>query len=303
MRSITCAWIVTSSAVVGSSAISSFGLERERHRDHHALAHAAAELVRVGLQPALGVRRCPTIPSSSPARARPAPWSMLLVRAASPRSAACRSVSTGLRLVSGSWKTIAMSVPRTLQHLGCRADPAATARRTRCGRPRSARPAAGSSRVIARLVTLLPQPDSPTRPSVSPASISKLHAVDGVDRRLVRPEAHDQVLDGKQGHRSSAPSHRLTRGSSASRSPSPMKLIDSTAIAMAAPARSTTTASGSGRRRRWRPEQVTAPARHPAAGCPGPGRQPRLDDHRFRHAEAGERPPAGPSRWAGCGAG
>jgi hypothetical protein len=40
--------MVTSSAVVGSSAISSFGLAGERHGDHHALAHAARELVRIG---------------------------------------------------------------------------------------------------------------------------------------------------------------------------------------------------------------------------------------------------------------
>ena len=40
-RSRTCAWIVTSSAVVGSSAISSSGSKGERHRDHHALTHAS----------------------------------------------------------------------------------------------------------------------------------------------------------------------------------------------------------------------------------------------------------------------
>ena len=44
-----CAWIVTSSAVVGSSAISSFGSHGERHRDHRALPHAAGELVRIVL--------------------------------------------------------------------------------------------------------------------------------------------------------------------------------------------------------------------------------------------------------------
>ena len=48
-RSRICAWMVTSSAVVGSSAISSFGLQAMRHRDHHALAHAAGELVREGV--------------------------------------------------------------------------------------------------------------------------------------------------------------------------------------------------------------------------------------------------------------
>ena len=49
------AWVVTSSAVVGSSAISSFGSLRERHRDHRPLAHAARELVRVVVDPASGV--------------------------------------------------------------------------------------------------------------------------------------------------------------------------------------------------------------------------------------------------------
>ena len=42
-----CAWIDTSSAVVGSSATISFGSAGERERDHDALAHAAGELVRV----------------------------------------------------------------------------------------------------------------------------------------------------------------------------------------------------------------------------------------------------------------
>jgi hypothetical protein len=42
-RSRICAWIVTSSAVVGSSAISSAGLAGQRHGDHHPLAHAAGQ--------------------------------------------------------------------------------------------------------------------------------------------------------------------------------------------------------------------------------------------------------------------
>ena len=43
-----CAWIVTSSAVVASSAISRRGLQGEGDGDHHPLAHAAGELVRIG---------------------------------------------------------------------------------------------------------------------------------------------------------------------------------------------------------------------------------------------------------------
>jgi hypothetical protein len=47
--------MVTSSAVVGSSAISSLRLAGQRHGDHHALAHAARQLVRKGRQPPGGV--------------------------------------------------------------------------------------------------------------------------------------------------------------------------------------------------------------------------------------------------------
>ena len=72
-RSRICAWIVTSSAVVGSSAIRSFGLAGERDRDHHALAHAAGELVwvrRRARAPDSGCR--PVLNSSRRARGLPA---------------------------------------------------------------------------------------------------------------------------------------------------------------------------------------------------------------------------------------
>ena len=42
-----CAWMDTSSAVVGSSATMSLGSAARARRNHHALAHAAGELVRV----------------------------------------------------------------------------------------------------------------------------------------------------------------------------------------------------------------------------------------------------------------
>ncbi len=47
MRSRICACTVTSSAVVGSSANSSVGPHAKRDGDHHPLAHAAGQLVRV----------------------------------------------------------------------------------------------------------------------------------------------------------------------------------------------------------------------------------------------------------------
>ena len=52
-RSRICAWMVTSSAVVGSSAIRMPGIAGERHGDHDALAHAAGKLVRIFVEPRL----------------------------------------------------------------------------------------------------------------------------------------------------------------------------------------------------------------------------------------------------------
>ena len=53
--STICAWVVTSSAVVGSSQRSSSGIGAERDRDHHPLAHPAGELVRVGVDALAGI--------------------------------------------------------------------------------------------------------------------------------------------------------------------------------------------------------------------------------------------------------
>ncbi len=46
--------MVTSSAVVGSSADHQFGPAHQRHGDHHPLAQTAGKLVRILPQPALG---------------------------------------------------------------------------------------------------------------------------------------------------------------------------------------------------------------------------------------------------------
>ena len=62
--------MVTSSAVVGSSAMISLGLQASADGDHHALAHAARELVRILLAAGAPDRRCRPASSSSTARAR-----------------------------------------------------------------------------------------------------------------------------------------------------------------------------------------------------------------------------------------
>ena len=50
------AWVVTSRAVVGSSAISILGIAGQAHGDHDSLAHTAAELVRIIIDSAFGIR-------------------------------------------------------------------------------------------------------------------------------------------------------------------------------------------------------------------------------------------------------
>ena len=80
-RARICAWMVTSRAVVGSSAISSLRPAGERHGDHRPLPLPARELVRVGVDPPLRLREC----RSWRAARSPAP------RAWARPSAACRA--------------------------------------------------------------------------------------------------------------------------------------------------------------------------------------------------------------------
>jgi hypothetical protein len=92
--------------------------------------------------------------------------------------------------VIGSWKIMAISPPRTL-----RSSSAGMATRSR---PRhSTRPLTwpGSRirRMMERNVTLLPEPDSPTRPTTSPGATSKSTSAAaiawprGVSKVVVRP--------------------------------------------------------------------------------------------------------------------
>ena len=165
INSRICAWIVTSSAVVGSSAISSFGLQ----------ASAMAIITRWRMPPEswCGYSRTrrrasgmPTRFSISTARSSASfaerPWWR---RSVSP---ICRpTVSTGFRLVIGSWKIMEMSLPRI----------ARISRSEHSSRffpfsriaPAILPGGSGISRRMDMAVTDLPQPDSPTMASVSPA--------------------------------------------------------------------------------------------------------------------------------------
>src|ERR1035437_4455402 len=113
----------------------------------------------------------PPMPRTSIARARAA--ALRPRRCAWMVSTICSSiVRTGFRLVIGSWKIIAMSRPRSsrIEASGSFVRSSALKRTW----PFSMCPAGcGRRRMTARFVTLLPLPDSPTRPSVSPSSRSK----------------------------------------------------------------------------------------------------------------------------------
>ncbi len=167
-RSSTWSWTRASSAVVGSSAISTSGL----------FSSAIAIMTRCRMPPE---KRCgwssvraagmPTRSSIAAAfrraSARPAPgWCSRYI------SASCApTVWKGLREVSASWKTRATRPPRTRRSTcspaptsscpSSRIEPVTVVVRGSC-RPSTASPVAD-----------LPEPDSPTRPRTSPRASSK----------------------------------------------------------------------------------------------------------------------------------
>ena len=85
-----CFCTVTSSAVVGSSAMMSLRLERESGGDQHALAHAAGELVRIAAQHALGLADMHLVEQLRARACAPARASSAAHAAAGRRSAAPR---------------------------------------------------------------------------------------------------------------------------------------------------------------------------------------------------------------------
>ena len=219
--------MVTSSAVVGSSASSRLGRARERDRDHRP---AGACRRRTGADSRRGAPRRPGCrPGPAARRARS-------VRARRPRpvcafrfSPICRpTVSTGLSAVIGSWKIMR--------------DLAARARRrsSRSGRPTSSRPrqitepstrpGARTRPRIERSATLLPEPDSPTSPSTSPGCTSRSMPSTAVSVPRARGEAASCRPRTSSGCRRD---HR--RGRSRSARPSPSRLKPSPVTTMAMP--------------------------------------------------------------------
>ena len=213
IRSRICAWMVTSSAVVGSSAISSSGLHGQRHGDHHALAHAAGELVRVLVDAALGLGDLHQLAASRPRapspRARPRP----LVQLHASRRSAGRRVSTGLSEVIGSWKIIEIAVAADRAHLASRSARAGRgrgsgSRRRRCGpaaRHQAQDRQRGDALAAARLAD-----DAQRLAGVH----RERHAVDRAHHAVAGVEGGLQVLDLEQ--RRLPPQRRCTAVTAAS---------------------------------------------------------------------------------------
>ena len=162
--------MVTSSAVVGSSAMSSFGSH----------ASAIAIMTRWRRPPdswcgksssrSLGRGR-PTRDSTSRARSRAAALDAPLCS----RTGSATwypIVFVGSSEVSGSWKIIAISLPR-IARISSSLRPTSS-RPPSLIEPPTTEPPGGSRPMIDRPVIDFPEPDSPTMPRVSPASTRML---------------------------------------------------------------------------------------------------------------------------------
>jgi hypothetical protein len=161
-RSSTCFWTTTSSAVVGSSAITRSG------------AHASAIAI---------MTRCRWPPDSSCgyADARAAGSSTCSSRSATRSSTSvapgsCRRIGsaicaaircTGLSECIAPWNTIEASAHRSARSRPQDSAPTSVPRTSTCPPTCAVR---GSSRSAASASVDLPHPDSPASPSVSPAS-------------------------------------------------------------------------------------------------------------------------------------
>ena len=188
IRSRICFWIVTSSAVVGSSAIRSLGSQ----------AIAIAIITRCCWPPDIcdgnALIRCsgsgmPTSSSSSIARLRALPG----VRPMCSRSTSLSwkpTVNTGLSDVIGSWKIIEMSAPRILRS-SCCVEPrevAAAVHDLALPRRRSNSPAAADRGSRARSPTCRCPTRRPARPSLLFGMSNEMPFDRLEGRALVEPE-------------------------------------------------------------------------------------------------------------------
>ncbi len=219
MRSRIWAWMVTSSAVVGSSAMSSSGSQ----------ASAMAIITRCAIPPDSACGKAsrrrtgsgmPTIRSSSAARSRAARRFML--RCSSSTSPSCMpTLKTGFRLLVGCWKIMLIRLPRSFRiSLSRRVSRSRPSKRTE---PAVTLPGGAMRRITDRLVTLFPQPDSPTRPRISPRSTWKSTPVtarttpSGVRKLVSRPSTSSRRSPTSPTRRRGSASSRMVIGSASGR--------------------------------------------------------------------------------------
>ena len=105
------------------------------------------------------------------------------------------TVWTGLSEVIGSWKIIDILLPRSWRRSS--AESFSTSRSLEQHRLRLdlARRASATRPITDSDVTLLPQPDSPTRPMVRPRGDVEADAVDGAEQAAIRREMGLQAAD------------------------------------------------------------------------------------------------------------
>ena len=184
------------------------GAAGERHRDDRALPHPAGELVRVGVHPR-GRRRGCRRPRAAGPPARAPPSGRPVRAPGSARRSASRRVYTGVSAVIGSWKTIAISRPRTARiSLSGRVSRSRPRKRTS---PDTVTFGLVSSRSTASIDTLLPEPDSPTTPRTSPGATEKERPSTAVTRPWRVRKRTRRSRTSEQRFRHGGPSDRVAR--------------------------------------------------------------------------------------------
>ena len=161
-----CCCTVTSRAVVGSSAIDQLRLAHQAHRDHGALAHAAGELVRVLAHTRTRGCRCERSAAGRPPAAAPPTLERPSCTSATSAELAAdtqRRVERRHRILVDDRERPAEQPPplRVAEVARVPAEELVARRPSSCA-------LAGSRSAIAIAVSVLPEPDSPTMPTISP---------------------------------------------------------------------------------------------------------------------------------------
>ena len=223
-RSRICACTVTSSAVVGSSAISSAGVVDQAHRDHRALPHAAGELVRVVVHAPVRLR------DARPGRASrwPAPGGLLGdVRGGPgrPRRSGCPPCSRGAAPTAGPGRSSRRRWPRSSPQLVLVADVEQVGAVEHDLAADLGAACRGAGRGSPSSTPTCPSRTRPRCPRVWPRSTRVAEAVDGLDDAVGGREVDLEVLDGEEAVRhDSSPQPTRTRGSMTAYSRSTMML-------------------------------------------------------------------------------